>query len=195
MPDKQRNQPTNQPIRIAIYAPMRSGKSEAARLLAAHHGFVRRSFGCLLKMYAEALFGSSDVKPRALYQHFGQLCRQIDPDVWVRHLADNITATCPDDPIVIDDLRQPNEYAWARANGFVIVKVECHADTRKARLEALGEPVDDVLLTHETESHFADFEPDYVIPNDGDTVDLRANIAMLIADIESKRLTESDGNT
>ena len=185
----------NQPIRIAIYAPMRSGKSEAARLLAAHHGFVRRSFGGTLKSYAHDIFGTSDVKPRALYQQFGQLCRSIDPDVWVRHLADNIAATCPDDPIVIDDLRQPNEYAWARANGFVIVKIETHADIRKARLEALGEPVDDVLLTHETETHFDAFEPDFVVPNDGDTVDLRANIAMLIAHLETKRLTESDGNT
>lgn len=177
----------NKPIRIAIYAPMRSGKSEAARLLSAHHGFVRRSFGGALKTYAHDIFGTSDVKPRALYQQFGQMCRSIDPDVWVRHLADNIATTCPDDNVVIDDLRQPNEYAWARANGFIVVKVETHADIRKARLEQLGEPVDDALLTHETESHFADFTPDYVIPNDGDTVDLRANIAMLVADIEAKR--------
>lgn len=190
----------NKPIRIAIYAPMRSGKSEAARLLAAHHGFVRRSFGGALKAYAHEIFDKADgVKPRALYQQFGQLCRKIDPDVWVRHLADNIEATCPDDNIVIDDLRQPNEYAWARANGFIIVKLECDADTRKARLEALGEPVTEDLLTHETETHFADFEPDYVIPNDGDTIDLRANIAMMVADIrsrriETKRLTESAGS-
>lgn len=183
------------PIRIAIYAPMRSGKSEAARLLSAHHGFVRRSFGGTLKALAHYIFGTSDVKPRALYQQFGQLCRSIDPDVWVRHLADNIAATCPDGNVVIDDLRQPNEYAWARDNGFVIVKVECHADIRKAHLEQLGEPVDDALLTHETESHFADFAPDYVVPNDGDTVDLRANIAMMVADIEAKALTASDGNT
>jgi len=186
--------PANQPIRIAIYAPMRSGKSEAARLLAAHHGFVRRSFGGALKAYAHEIFDKAEgVKPRALYQQFGQLCRQIDPDVWVRHLAQNVAATCPDDPIVIDDLRQPNEYAWARANGFVIVKIETHADIRKARLEALGEPVNDVLLTHETEQHFDAFEPDFVIPNDGDTVDLRANIAMLVKHIES--FTESGGNT
>lgn len=186
--------PSNQPTRIAIYAPMRSGKSEAARILAAHHGFVRRSFGGALKLYAYEIFVTGDVKPRALYQQFGQLCRSIDPDVWVRHLADNIAATCPDDPIVIDDLRQPNEYAWARANGFVVVKIETHADIRKARLEALGEPVTDELLTHETETHFADFEPDYVVPNDGDTVDLRANIAMMMMDIRNKRLTESSGS-
>ncbi|WP_270813977.1 deoxynucleotide monophosphate kinase family protein [Exiguobacterium sp. CinTr1] len=187
------NQPLNKPLRIAIYAPMRSGKSEAARLLVAHHGFVRRSFGGALKAYAHDIFGTSDVKPRALYQQFGQLCRQIDPDVWVRHLADNIANTCPDDNIVIDDLRQPNEYAWARANGFVIVKIETRADIRKARLVALGEPVTEDLLTHETEQHFDAFEPDYVVPNDGDTVDLRANIAMLVKHIES--FTESDGNT
>jgi hypothetical protein len=176
---------------------MRSGKSEAARLLAAHHGFVRRSFGGALKSYAHEIFGvnigfgaRSVVKPRALYQQFGQLCRSIDPDVWVRHLAESIEATCPDDNVVIDDLRQPNEYAWARANGFIVVKVETHADIRKARLEQLGEPVDDALLTHETETHFADFYPDYVIPNDGDTVDLRANIAMLVKEIEAWRQLE-----
>lgn len=187
--------PSDRPIRIAIYAPMRSGKSEAARLLAAHHGFVRRSFGGALKAYAHDIFTTGTVKPRALYQQFGQLCRSIDPDVWVRHLADNIADTCPDDNVVIDDLRQPNEYAWARANGFIVVKIETHADIRKARLEQLGEPVDDALLSHETESHFADFTPDYVVPNDGDTVDLRANIAMLVADIEAKRVTASDGST
>ncbi|MFE5278591.1 hypothetical protein ACFQ9F_30120, partial [Bacillus cereus] len=84
-------------------------------------------------------------KPRALYQQFGQLMRQIDGDVWVKHVERKVEGivdyrSTHDHHIgvVITDLRQPNEYEWARRNGFTIIRVTAPDDVRRQRAEQAG---------------------------------------------------------
>lgn len=168
------DEPKAPALKIAFIGPMRSGKSEAARYLAETYDFERVSFGDHLRYCVETVWGVNEtgVKPRAQLQQLGQLARQFDPDVWVKPLAAKVFQLTEGNAnrerqtsVVIDDLRQPNEYEWCKANGFTIVRVITDQDTQKQRIEALGEPYDAKQLAHETEQHHIDFKADGIILN------------------------------
>lgn len=168
------DEPKAPALKIAFIGPMRSGKSEAARYLAETYDFERVSFGDHLRYCVETVWGvnTTGVKPRAQLQQLGQLARQFDPDVWVKPLAAKVFQLTAGNAnrerqvsVVIDDLRQPNEYEWCKANGFTIVRVISTPDAQKQRIEALGETYDPAHLAHETEQHHLDFEADSAILN------------------------------
>lgn len=168
------DEPKAPALKIAFIGPMRSGKSEAARYLAETYDFERVSFGDHLRYCVETVWGVNEtgVKPRAQLQQLGQLARQFDPDVWVKPLAAKVFQLTAGNAnrerqvsVVIDDLRQPNEYEWCKANGFTIVRVITDQDTQKQRIEALGESYDSKQLAHETEQHHIDFKADGIILN------------------------------
>lgn len=168
------DEPKAPALKLAFIGPMRSGKSEAARYLAETYDFERVSFGDHLRYCVETVWGVNEtgVKPRAQLQQLGQLARQFDPDVWVKPLAAKVFQLTAGNAnrerqvsVVIDDLRQPNEYEWCKANGFTIVRVISTPDAQKERIEALGETYDPAHLAHETEQHHAYFAADDVILN------------------------------
>lgn len=168
------DEPKAPALKIAFIGPMRSGKSEAARYLAETYDFERVSFGDHLRYCVETVWGVNEtgVKPRAQLQQLGQLARQFDPDVWVKPLAAKVFQLTAGNAnrerqvsVVIDDLRQPNEYEWCKANGFTIVRVAAGADAQKERIEALGETYDPAHLAHETEQHHKNFSADHLILN------------------------------
>lgn len=196
--------------RIALVGKMRSGKTTVASAFAHNHGFTISSFGSSLKKYAEEILSESDVypteckykdcpfsdeplivgksKPRALYQDFGQAMRALDSNVWIRHTANAINwqeERRSHVGTIIDDLRQPNEYKWAKANGFVIIRVNANEDTRLSRANAEGDAFSIDDLRHETEMHVDDFEVDYEIWNDdGDSLaELERNIDVIMSEI------------
>ncbi len=176
------DEPKAPALKIAFIGPMRSGKSEAARYLAETYDFERVSFGDHLRYCVETVWGVNEtgVKPRAQLQQLGQLARQFDPDVWVKPLAVKVFQLTAGNAnrerqvsVVIDDLRQPNEYEWCKANGFTIVRVAAGADAQKERIEALGEAYDPAHLAHETEQHHKNFSADHLILNGSyDSLDL-----------------------
>lgn len=189
----------NKPLRIALTGRMRSGKSTIADYLWLTHGFAKVSFASSLKLTADRLFSHlyepiydgrairEYRKPRALLQELGQKLREIDEDVWIKQaeqsmrVFENYRTTAG---IVIDDLRQPNEYEWARANGFVIVRVIAPETDRIERAIELGDDFDIADLTHETESYIDTFEVDYEIVNDGSIEDLERKVGEIIAEIK-----------
>jgi len=176
------DEPKAPALKIAFIGPMRSGKSEAARYLAETYDFERVSFGDHLRYCVETVWGvnTTGVKPRAQLQQLGQLARQFDPDVWVKPLAAKVFQLTAGNAnrerqvsVVIDDLRQPNEYEWCKANGFTIVRVISGAGAQKERMEALGEEYEPAQLAHETEQHHRKFDAEYQILNgDNDTLEL-----------------------
>src|SRR5699024_7863422 len=164
-------------IKIAFTGKLRSGKTQAANHLFVKYDFERLSFGTALKNYADQLLEGSSTypteeyeygppcpftgerdtktrKPRKRYVDFGQTMRLLDPDIWVRHLAfmyEYYVSSRITSGIVIDDLRQPNEYEWLRENGFVIVRVNANEDTRIERARQAGDDFTLEDLRHSTE--------------------------------------------
>lgn len=178
--------------KIMIVGKLRSGKSEMAKILRGRYGYHEVSFGQSLKYYAHKIFAESHFangKPRALYQQFGQLCRDIDSGVWIRH-AESYVKLYEDrrstEGIVISDGRQPDEIAWARANGFTVVRVTASDDVRIARAERNGDVFTYEDLTHPTEQYIDGFTVDYEIRNDGAYPDLVAEVERLVVEIKRK---------
>lgn len=178
--------------KIALTGKMRSGKTEIERYLTKQHGFNSVAFGDQLKHFAHKIFDDatddagydpfrpgSRQKPRTLYQQFGQLCREIDPDVWIKHAQrtveyyEGLRSTIG---IVISDLRQPNEYEWAKANGFTIAKVVADDAVRLERARQAGDIFTEEDFGHETEWHVNGFRGDYTIVNDGELAELQRKV-------------------
>jgi len=154
-------------MRIAITGKLRSGKTSISDYLERAYEYKRIAFGDALKRYAHEIFGEVENKPRELYQSFGQKMREIDSDVWVKQVERVINEweSVTNYSVVIDDLRQPNEYEWARDNGFTIIRINADKDVRIKRAEALGDDFDEENLSHDTESHVDKFEVDYDFVN------------------------------
>jgi len=170
---------------------MRSGKDSVATLLTTKHGFATPiAFGDMLKDVAHRAFIDVErtPKPRALYQ-FMNVLRDYDADVWVKHVARRVAYALESrktQGVVISDARQANEIEWARANGFVIVRVTASTDVRIARAQAVGDVFDYEALTHPTELAVEGFVTDYEIRNDGGYDALVAEVGRLVAEIKRK---------
>jgi dephospho-CoA kinase len=173
-------------VKLALCGRLRSGKDTAANHLYIKYGFSTVAFGDALKKNAHATFPwvSEFSKPRALYQQFGQLMRQIDSDVWIKHVERavkgaidfNVNTGAEKVGVVITDLRQPNEFEWARNNGFTIIRVTAPDEDRLFRAKLAGDDFTEADLEHETESHIDGFAVDYEIHNDGSVDELKLKI-------------------
>jgi dephospho-CoA kinase len=173
-------------VKIALTGKLRSGKDTVANHLYIRHSFNRVAFGDAMKKNAHATFPwvSEFSKPRALYQAYAQLMRQIEPDVWIKHaeravngaIDFNVNTGAEKVGVVITDLRQPNEYEWARANGFTIIRVTAPDEDRIARAKIAGDDFNEADLEHETESHIDGFAVDFEIINDGSVDELKRKI-------------------
>lgn len=179
--------------KILLVGKLRSGKSTIAKYLVQRHGFVEYAFGGELKRFANEIFAISPVmrgngKPRAIYQRFGELCREIDPLIWVRYVDAKITAemaTPAARGIVVSDGRQPHEVKWARDKGFMIVRVTAPETVRIKRAKRLGDRFNAEDLAHDTEQHVDRFEVDYEILNDGSLGDLKRKVDEMLRIIHS----------
>jgi dephospho-CoA kinase len=180
-------------VKIAVCGKLRAGKDELSNHLYIKYSFNRVAFGDALKKNAHATFPwvSEFSKPRALYQAYGQLMRQIDSEVWIKHAEKavkgaidfRVNTGAENVGVVITDLRQPNEYEWARANGFTIIRVTAPDEDRIARAKIAGDDFNEADLEHETESHIDSFDCDYEIHNNGSVDDLKAQIDTILAEI------------
>lgn len=183
-------------IKLALTGKLRSGKSLVGNHLYIRHGFDEVAFGDALKRTLSEVFpwdfaNAGPHKPRALLQRYGQLMREIDEQVWVRHVERKVggiidyrvNSGAEKVGVVITDLRQPNEYEWAKENGFTIVRVSAPKDVRIERAKSLSDAFELNHLTHETESHIDGFAVDYEIVNDGTVDDLKAQIDSILTQI------------
>jgi len=184
---------------IAITGKFRSGKDTVAAHLVERYGYTRFAFGDELKRYANELFPAESAdgrKPRELYQWFGQAMRQRDPDVWVRKCFDNISwsykiaenngGSIVGTPVVISDLRQPNEFDRCRAEDYVIIRVT-RPDSDRLATAAATDNFDDTAVTHETESYVDGFAVDYEIINDGTVDELLRKVDEVLTKINGGR--------
>jgi dephospho-CoA kinase len=183
--------------KIALTGKLRAGKDEVAQHLYIRHGFNRVAFGDALKRHAHEVFPwiPQNSKPRALFQAFGQLMREIDPDVWVKHaeravkgaIDFRVNTGAERVGIVLTDVRQANEVAWCRENGFTLIRVTALDEVRIARAIEAGDDFTVHDLAHETELAIDGFVVDYEIVNDGSVDDLKAQVDAIVADIKEAR--------
>jgi dephospho-CoA kinase len=181
-------------VKIALTGKMRSGKDLCGSHLYINYGFDRVAFGDALKKNAHATFPwvSESSKPRSLYQNFGQLMRQMDENVWIKHaeiavqgaIDYRVNTGAEQVGIVITDLRQTNEFYWARKHGFTIIRVTAPDEDRIARAKIAGDDFTEADLEHETESHIDGFAVDYEIHNDGTVDDLKRKLDEIMEAIQ-----------
>lgn len=202
-------------IKIALTGKMRSGKDTVYGILKdefktpslGDKQVTQYTFGSRLKYFAHELFPDelSKGKPRKLYQEFGQLMRQIDPNVWINKVDEKVRRRVKyasyfnkgsDASIVsiITDLRQPNEYKYCRDNGFHIIRIKASDKTRMARMKADGDNVSLGDLKHETETYVDSYDVDYEINNDSLSSSSIYNIELQVEKIVADILTKEDGN-
>lgn len=171
-----------EPVLVALTGKARSGKSTVARYLVERYGFDERAFGNEVKYFVHAIFQlDKNKKYRDIYQKFGQFCRSIDEDVWIKNclypILEEIKAIkeFTDSGLitekhllryVISDLRQPNEYKALREHGFTIIRINASDDVRIARMKREGDVFTPESLDHETERYVDTFDVDYEIWND-----------------------------
>lgn len=206
---------TNATPRIMLVGKLRTGKTTVANYIASTYGFKRLAFGDALKQTANELFEGSSVypteytespagedepfgwdiatkrKPRRLYQDVGQALRALDDNVWIRQVERSM-AVFEDmrstHGIVIEDGRQANEVAWAKDNGFTVIRVNANEDTRLERARKAGDLFSTDDLRHETEMYVDDVVADYDVWNDGeDIAELGRKIDEIMAEITSDK--------
>ncbi|WP_339811169.1 adenylate kinase [Paenibacillus sp. FSL R7-0189] len=170
---------------IGLIGKLRSGKSAAGDYLASKYGYTQFAFGDELKRYAHELFGepAPGTKPRELYQWFGQAVRERDPDVWVRKCFERITwfnyvyaLAVPARPVVITDVRQPNEFTALQSAGYVLLRVEAPDGIRIERAVNSGDVFDYTDLAHGTETALDGYAADFTVTNNGTLAELYAQI-------------------
>lgn len=102
---------------------------------------------------------------RHLAQTLGDWGRSIDPNFWISITAAQIAelhANTPELPIVISDVRYPNEAAWIKAQGGHIFRIK----------RDQVEPV----RAHSSESHVEELPVDAVIDNSGSWIFLASQL-------------------
>lgn len=167
---------------IAFTGPKGCGKSTAAKYLVEKHGFERHYFAKPLKEMIKCLGLTEEHVNGSLKEvPCDELCGQtprwammalgtewgrdlIHPNLWINAWKN----TLPDNHVVCDDLRFPNEYQILKdKKGFVV---------------DIARPNFSKDLSHESESHILPY--DYQIHNDGSPEQLFENIEDVLFDIK-----------
>lgn len=185
-------------MHIALTGKLRSGKSEAANYLSFMHYYRQFAFGDELKADFHRRYPEipPNPKPRVGYQMHGQLMRRlVGEDVWVRKCFEEIARAKerheeygfqPPFRAVITDLRQQNEYDAAKAQGFVIVRINCPDELRLERARQAGDSFEPEDLAHETELYVDTFEVDYDVDNTGTVAELQTQLDEIVRELSRR---------
>ncbi len=187
-------QPTSQPSltdaalrlypNIALLGKAGAGKDKAAELLRTLYPVYQRvAFADQLKNVAAMIWGEQARTHRQYLQQLGVAVRAIDPDAWVNAAFEH----CSHHPIVITDVRFPNEVRECLARGCITVKVEADRATRLNRLRDNGKLEDESQLDHESETALDGYTPDYVIINMGTEVEMANRLITIVEHERSYR--------
>ncbi|WP_329168309.1 hypothetical protein OG709_29910 [Streptomyces sp. NBC_01267] len=172
---------------IGIIGRARVGKDTAGQWLIDNRGYRRVSFADPLKEAALKLdpivwtsssgldvermretvardgweLAKEEPEVRRILQELGSSIRAIDPDFWLRTALAKVTAANEDGvPVVITDVRYPNEAASLKAAGFHLVYIE-RPDVPKLDHESEGAlTAEDAHFTIWNDMSLADFHTD-----------------------------------
>jgi hypothetical protein len=174
-------------MKIALMGYARTGKDTVAQIIQELcPPTVTMAFADKMKLLFHTTFPHvpSVPKPREGYEKFGKYTREIDPTVWINHLERQYKCWEKTDVnIVITDVRQPNEAAWAKENGFYLVNVVAKDGFRTER--SAGETGFELVNNSERELWMVDY--DWLIPNNGTRDELERKVAHMITTIGGER--------
>lgn len=176
-------------FKIGIIGEMRSGKDTVAKIikeLTKHENkTINFAFSegihVVLNMLMPEVY--EEGKPRKELQEVGQFMRQIKPDVWIDYLFNTLGyewANKRGYNMILTDVRQPNEVARLREQGYTILRVQAPVDVRVKRILEQGDAFEPSSLTHDTEKSVAFLSADYQITNDGSLEDLKDKVATFL---------------
>lgn len=181
---------------IALIGKARSGKDTVANTLIRERAYVRAAFADPLKEMAISVdpyiptgYGVTvrlsplvaDVgweyakehypEVRRILQHMGQTVREYDDEFWLTAMRRKLNhAEAWNIPIVVTDVRYPNEAAMLRARGFKMVRI--------LRPE-VAPGVDQRAAAHTSETGMDDYAADAVLMNTGTLADLERLVASI----------------
>jgi dephospho-CoA kinase len=176
-------------IKIAVTGEIRSGKDTVCDYVA------KQVYDCDKLYFAEGiekvirmLFPDAfkKGKPRKHFQDIGQFMRTIDPDVWVNYTAEKYELLNKhySSNFLCTDLRQPNEYEWLKANGFIVIKVDADYEIRKERAEKAGDNFTEDTFNHPVEQAIRSLPYDYLITNNTNLEDLYKQVDFILDEIK-----------
>lgn len=183
-------------MKIALTGRLRSGKSTVAQYLCAIHDYMPFAFGNPLKDAFHRAFPNvpRNPKPRAMYQRFGTWAREaMGEDVWIDATMADVEAyvkrhgceKCGESQakVLIEDCRQENELQRLKAEGFVIIRINAPEELRIKRALDAGDVFVAEDLRHSTELDVEGFDCDFEVNNEGNTLELYAQIDAILAEI------------
>ena len=125
---------------LGLLGKKRSGKDTVANYLVSQHGFTRFAFADALKDYLLDIDPPIDGRPlsqiidrwgwekakeipqvRSLLQDTGSALRSLDPNFWIDIIREQVDAA--DTPVVISDVRLPNEATWIKDSGGALWRI------------------------------------------------------------------------
>ena len=161
---------------IGLTGRKRVGKSTVASRLVCS-GFYEIMFAYALKLGCMDLFNLTHAQlfghlkevvdprwnktPREIMQYIGTSCRHFVPGIWLKHIDHFLQSTCQE-YIVISDVRYPDEAAFLRSYGAIIIRIER-----------------DIPRTDTHESETQVIQADYTIENNGTFVELFKKVDLL----------------
>ena len=190
---------------IGLVGYIGSGKGTVGDILVRNHGYTKFAFADALKDAVATIFtwprglleGDSnasrafrertdvwwshklgyEVTPRLILQKFGtEACRNgIADNIWIAALEKRIHGY---EDVVISDCRFPNEINFIRSAGGVIVRVKRGDDPSPEELSKM----------HISETAWNNYNPDFVIHNEGSVDDLKENVKIILT-LETKQTT------
>lgn len=178
--------------KIALAGKLRSGKTTVEQYLCAIHDFTPYAFADPLKYSFYNLFPQyrSQPKPRALLQKYGEDMCAIDPHVWIRPTFERIDRTIGiaaiegrTPRILITDLRKQTELDEVRRQGFTVIRITAPEELRIRRAREAGDDFALEDLAHPTETMVDGFDVDFEVSNDGDSLELYAQIDAVLKEI------------
>jgi hypothetical protein len=182
---------TNRPKIIGLGGWAGSGKSSAAQYLEGR-GYRVLNFAAPLKQAARVIFGLTEAQlygdlkevrdpfsfghgrsPRYILQALGSFCRELWPEVWVRHLELQLDAYRKmDRDVVVGDVRLKNEAAMLKERGAVLV-----------RLVRDGAGAMTGIFGHVSEMELQGWGGwDFIIPNNGTLGELASRLDDILDD-------------
>jgi hypothetical protein len=153
------------------------------------------SFANPLKYIAKAFLGwngEKDNKGRKLLQDIGRVGREYDENIWCRHLLnqlDKSRAMFPENFVIVDDWRYPNEFSFFKSNPvFDVVSIRVFG---RGGLEGeLAEDTSETSLPNYVNGTVYKDYYDYVVDNSGTIEQLESNIREIFESLKLNYIVE-----